>query len=270
MITKTELDALVEKYENPDFINSDPVQFIHRVGVGVNVGKNSGGVNTCLSCSEVKDIEIAGFIAALFAFGSRKVFIKKLNTLFDTMEGRPLDFILNGDFNLLSNFDYRFAKPEDVIAILTVLRNLYSSSEGLRELFEYGYKLDNTVLSSLTAVTDYFYANNSDIKPGFSFMLARPRKGGAMKRLNMYLRWMVRKPPVDLALWKFIKPSELLIPLDIHVGNVSRKMGLLSRNANDFKSVLTLTEKLREFDPDDPVKYDFAMFGAGVEGLYKE
>ena len=262
MITKTELDTLVEKYENPDFISSDPVQFIHR-------GREKRGCGA-LTPDEIKDVEIAGFISALFAFGSRKVFIKKLNSLFDTMEGKPLDFILNGDFKLLSDFDYRFAKPGDVIAILTVLKKLYSSSDGLRELFEYGYKIDNTVLSSLTAVTDYFYANNPDITQGVSFMLAQPRKGGAMKRLNMYLRWMVRKPPVDLALWKFIKPADLLIPLDVHVGNVSRKMGLLSRNANDFKSVLALTEKLREFDSEDPVKYDFAMFGAGVEGLYKE
>ncbi len=251
MITKTELDKLVEKYENPAFINSDPVQFIHKSG-------------------DKKDIEIAGFIAALFAFGSRKVFIKKLNTLFSVMQGRPLDYILNGDFNLLSDFDYRFAKSEDIKAILQVLKKLYSLSKGLSELFEYGYKIDNTVLSSLTTVTDYFYANNPDITQGFSFMLANPRKGGAMKRLNMYLRWMVRKPPVDLAIWDFISPSELLIPLDIHVGNVSRKMGLLSRSSNDFKSVIALTEKLKEFDPNDPVKYDFAMFGAGVEGLYKE
>lgn len=251
MITKTELDKLVEKYENPDFINSDPVQFIHKTG-------------------DKKDIEIAGFIAALFAFGSRKVFIKKLNTLFSIMQGKPLDFILGGNYNLLTDFDYRFAKPEDVKAILSVLKKLYSTSNGLSELFEYGYKIDNSILSSLTAVTDYFYANNPNITPGFSFMLAQPRKGGAMKRLNMFLRWMVRKPPVDLALWNFIKPSELLIPLDVHVGNVSRKMGLLSRNANDFKSVLSLTDKLREYDAEDPVKYDFAMFGAGVEGLYKE
>ncbi len=251
MITKTELDKLVEKYENSSFIDSDPVQFVHKGG-------------------DAKNIEIAGFIASLFAFGSRKVFIKKLNTLFSVMEGKPLDFIMNGDLKLLSEFDYRFAKPCDIISILSVLRKLYSTSDGLRELFEYGYKIDNTVLSSLTVVTDYFYANNPNITQGFSFMLAQPRKGGAMKRLNMYLRWMVRKPPVDLALWNFIKPSELLIPLDIHVGNVSRKMGLLTRNANDFKSVLMLMEKLKEFDPDDPVKYDFAMFGAGVEGLYKE
>ena len=86
----------------------------------------------------------------------------------------------------------------------------------------------------------------------------------------MFLRWMVRKPPVDKGLWTFISPSELLIPLDVHVSNVSRKMGLLKRASNDFKAVLELTEKLREFDSKDPVKYDFAMFGAGVEGFYKE
>jgi uncharacterized protein (TIGR02757 family) len=96
-------------------------------------------------------------------------------------------------------------------------------------------------------------------------MIPNPHNGGAMKRMCMFLRWLVRKSPVDLGLWAFIKPFELYIPLDVHVGRISRKMGLLTRNANDFKSVIELTDKLREFCPDDPVKYDFAMFGLGVD-----
>lgn len=251
MITKLELDRLSKKYETSDFINSDPVQFVH---------KNSLKY----------DIEIMGFLAALFAFGSRKVFIKKLDILYKIMEGSPKDFILNGDFSLLSDFDYRFAKPNDIKNILLILRKLYSTSNGLEELFEFGYKQECSIKSSLCAVSDYFYSNVKDAGQGFNFMIANPRNGGAMKRMNMFLRWMIRKSSVDVGLWSFISPAELLIPLDVHVSNVSRKMGLLTRTSNDFKAVLELTERLREFDPVDPVKYDFAMFGAGVEGLYKD
>ena len=101
-------------------------------------------------------------------------------------------------------------------------------------------------------------------------MIANPKNGGAMKRMNMYLRWMIRKSVVDLGIWDFIPTSELLIPIDTHVAKVSRKLGLLERNSNDFKAVLELTNKLKEFDSKDPIKYDFALFGAGIEGLYKD
>ena len=251
MITKFELDTLAEKYETSDFIKSDPVQFIHRYDF-------------------LQDVEIVAFLSSLFAFGSRKVFIKKLEELFLLMGKSPYDFILNGDIDIFSKFDYRFAKPEDVKNILLVLRKFYSSANSLEDLFEYGYKQDNTIKSSMIAVSDYFYSNVKAFSSGFSFMIAQPRKGGAMKRMNMFLRWMIRKSSVDKGVWTFIMPSELLIPLDVHVANVSRKMGLLARASNDFKAVLELTERLKEFDFEDPIKYDFAMFGAGVEGLYKD
>ena len=251
MITKTELDLLVEKYEKPEFIKSDPVQFVHKAGSKF-------------------DIEILGFLSSLFAFGSRKVFIKKLDDLFFAMGNSPYNFILNGDFEDVSNIDYRFAKSDDIKMILLVLRKLYSSSRGLEELFEYGYKQSDLVYSALIAVSDYFYANAKNLSSGFCFMVPQPQKGGAMKRMNMFLRWMVRKSSVDLGLWEFMPPADLLIPLDVHVANVSRKMGLLNRSSNDFKAVIELTNKLKEFDPSDPIKYDFAMFGAGVEGLYKD
>lgn len=251
MITKLELDKLAEKYETADFISADPIQFPHKF-------------------SQKKDIEIAGFLASLFAFGSRKIFIQKLNTLFQIMENRPLDYLLNGNFKQLSDFNYRFAKPNDVIEILKILKKLYESSEGLEELFNYGYNIDKSIKSSLLTVTDYFYSNTKTPANGFNFMIANPKNGGAMKRMNMFLRWMIRKSEVDLGLWNIIPKSELLIPLDVHVSNVSRKMGLLTRTTNDFKAVLELTSKLREYDANDPIKYDFAMFGVGVEGLYKD
>ena len=245
MITKSEIDKLVEKYENIDFIKDDPVRIPNRF-------------------SEKKDIEIAGFIASLVAYGRRDVFLKKLDTLFNIAQNEPLNFILNFKPKILGDFNYRFVKPEDFAQIFTIMRDLYSKNSSLEELFKFGYEnqIDDNMF---IPITDYFYANAKDNNSqGFKFMLPNARKGSAMKRMCMYLRWMVRKGPVDFGIWNFMKPSELLIPLDTHVARLSREMGLLTRNANDFKSVLEITENLRNFDPEDPVKYDFAMFGYGV------
>ncbi len=225
---KEELDKLYIKYETKNFIKDDPVQFVH-------IFKNP------------KDIEIAGFISALFAFGKREMFIKKLFSLFNFMQMQPYEFIVNFD------------------------KKAYSS---LEELFAEGFKTslykEYRVFNSLQYVCDYFYKNpdflqNEAKYPGYKFMLSNPKNKGAMKRLNMFLRWMIRKnSPVDIGIWSFLDPSELLIPLDVHVGNISRSAGLLNRKQNDFKSVMELTEILKEFDPKDPIKYDFALFGYGV------
>ncbi len=243
MITKSELDSLVLKYENKDFIKDDPVQFIHRF-------KNK------------KDVELAGFIASLLAYGSRVQFIKKLDDLFiNIAHNEPLNFILNFEPELIGDFNYRFGKPVDFISIFKILKELYDTTDGLEELFNYGHQQGKM----FETVVDYFYARaDKSVGQGFYHMIPNPRNNGAMKRMCMYLRWMVRKSSVDVGIWKFMKPSELYIPLDVHVGRISRQMGLLTRKANDFKAVEELTDKLREFCPDDPVKYDFAMFGYGV------
>src|SRR5574344_743703 len=214
-ITKFELDELAKKYETTDFIKEDPVQFPHRF-------------------KEKKDVEIAGFVASMFAYGNRKIFISKLNELFNIMENKPLDFILNFDGKLLKVFNYVYEHKKEIGQMLQV-------------------------------VTDYFYSNQkNNVGQGFYHMVPNPACGGAMKRMNMFLRWLIRKSPVDLGVWNFIPKSELLIPLDVHVARISREMGLLRRNSNDFKAVWELTAKLREFCPEDPVKYDFAIFGLGV------
>lgn len=242
---KDYLDKLVKKYETKDFIKNDPVRFAHKF-------KNKN------------DIEIASFIAALFAFGKREAFIAKLDNLFDVMENKPYEFVLNFSQNkeLVEGFVYRFVKDIDLVCFLSSLEKLYKKDKiSLEELFYEGKKNGDM----LNFVSKYFYSClNCPPGLGFCHLFARPEKGGAMKRLNMFLRWMVRRGPVDIGLWDFIGTNELLIPLDVHVGRVSRSLGLLKRNANDFKSVLELTEKLKEFDPNDPVKYDFALFGAGI------
>ena len=277
LITKTELDKLVEKYETIDFIKDDPIQFCHRY-------------------FKKEEIELAGFIASLFAYGNRKIFIKKLDEIFSKSENDLLGFIKNGDFTSLKGVEYRFSKENDIIPIFEILSKLYNESKGLEELFCYNYpspvlwtpspargegiRLSFSEMSTCVVpptgckelsivfqtVVDYFYLNASNaVGQGFYHMIPNPKNGGAMKRMNMFLRWMVRKGPVDLGIWNFIRPSELLIPLDVHVARISREMNLLNRKSNDFKAVEELTLKLREFCPEDPIKYDFAMFGFGVE-----
>ena len=254
MITKIELDKLVRKYETVDFIKDDPIQFCHQY-------------------SKKEEIELAGFIASLFAYGNRKIFIKKLEEIFSKAEGDLLGFIKNGDFSSLKGVEYRFSKENDIIPIFEILSKLYNDSRGLEELFEYGWIQPLPQPSSmereqffLQTVVDYFYSQApKTVSSGFYHMIPNPQNGGAMKRLNMFLRWMVRKGLVDLGIWEFMQPKDLLIPLDVHVARVSRDMGLLTRKSNDFKAVIELTEQLKNICPVDPVKYDFAMFGFGVQ-----
>lgn len=247
MITKIELETLAKKYEKEDFISSDPIQFPHRF-------------------SNAKDIEIAGFLASLMAYGSRKVFIKKLDELFNIMDNKPFEFVLGFNPENIKGFNYRFGKDFDFIEIFNILKKLYTEGGGLKNLFEYGYAIDNTISMMFQSVVDYFYSNvKNEVGQGFYHMIPNPKNGGAMKRMNMFLRWMVRKPPVDLGVWDFIPTSELLIPLDVHVARLSREMGLLKRSSNDYKAVLELTENLKRINPSDPVKFDFAIFGLGVD-----
>ncbi len=251
MITKQELDSLVEKYETSDFIKDDPIQMIHRY-------------------QTKEEIELAGFIASLFAYGSRKVFIKKLGEIFDKTNEDLLGFIKNGDFSSLKGIEYRFSKENDIIPIFEILSKLYNESKGLEELFAHGFNQNETVETMLKVVVDYFYSlAPKTVGQGYYHMIPNPHNGGAMKRMNMYLRWMVRKSVVDRGIWTFMQPKDLLIPLDVHVARVSREMGLLTRKSNDFKAVMELMQPLREFCPEDPVKYDFAMFAFGVQSGVK-
>lgn len=249
MITKTFLDELAEKYETESFIKNDPVQFPHLFKTR-------------------EDIELAGFISSLFSYGNRKQFILKLKDFFAYTQNEPLNFIKNGDFSIIEkeNFNYRFSKPNDIIELLIILSRLYNTSCGLSELFKYGYDADNSLDTMYSIVTDYFYSNVKEgMGQGFFHLLPDPKKNGAMKRMNMFLRWMVRKSAVDLGIWNFIPKSELRIPLDVHVARLSREMLLLERKSNDMKAVVELTDNLKRFDSDDPVKYDFAIFGKGIE-----
>ena len=250
MISKQEIDNLAEKYENPDFIKDDPVQFIH------NTGKSD------------EDIELYGFIASLFAYGNRKLFIQKLYDLFTRADNDISNYVKNGDFKNLKGLEYRFSKDYDIIPMFEILCELYNKDGGLKKLFEFAFTQDRgeDYDHFLQKVVDYFYARApKGAGQGFYHMIPNPQNGGAMKRMNMFLRWMVRKSSVDKGIWNFMKPKDLYIPLDVHVSRLSREMGLLKRKSNDYKAVIELTSALRRFCPNDPVKYDFAMFAFGVE-----
>ena len=241
-----ELDMLVTKYETEDFIKDDPIQFPHRY-------------------KDSQDIELAAFIASIFAYGNRQVFIKKLNELFLIMDNKPLEFVHNAEFKNLKGFNYRFAKDIDVIEVFKILNTLYKKDNGLKSLFEYGWNLHHQIYPMFQTVTDYFYSRvSAEVGQGFYHLIPNPANNGTMKRMNMLLRWLVRDGNVDLGIWNFIPKSKLLIPMDVHVARISRDMGLLNRKSNDIRAVFELTENLKKFDNKDPIKYDFAMFGKGV------
>ena len=248
MILKEQLDEYVKQYETKDFIKDDPVQFIHRF-------------------NNKHDIETAGFIASMFAYGKREVFISKLNHIFNLMENKPYEFVKSFDYksNKIINCDYRFSKDCDLVQILKTLNTLYNENETLETLFEYNYKRNKDIWEMFQGVADYFYAKvDLNVTKGFYHLLPNPMKKSALKRMNMLLRWFVRKSEVDIGIWDFIPKSELLIPLDTHVAKISRSLNLLKRNDNAYESVIELTDNLKLFDPNDPVKYDFALFGYGV------
>lgn len=246
---KTVLDKYLLEYETKDFIKDDPVQFIHKF-------------------KDKKDIEIAGFIASMFAYGKREVFISKLQHIFHLMENMPCYYIKSFDYNdnNVNNCDYRFSKDCDFIEILRILNKLYNENETIETLFKYSYNQKHDIWQMFQGVVDYFYANvnNRKITNGFYHMLPNPKKKSALKRLNMLMRWFVRKSDVDIGIWEFINKSELLIPLDTHVAKISRKLGLLTRKDNGYESVIEITNNLKSFDSTDPIKYDFALFGYGV------
>ncbi len=250
---KEYLENLRKKYETKDFIKNDPILFPH------------------LFKGDIKNLEIMGFIASVFAYGKREAFIGKLNLLLEVMRHRPYDFILNFDKNedKLNGFIYRFYKDSDIKALFFILSEILKKGMTLGDLFyENRHENVNTILQN---IFDTFQQSKYNPKSqGFSFMMSNPKLKGANKRMNMFLRWMVRGGPVDFGVWNFIEKKNLIIPLDVHVGRISRELKLLERKQNDFLSAWNITQKLKEFDENDPVKFDFALFGAGVNKNFSQ
>jgi uncharacterized protein (TIGR02757 family) len=245
------LDEKYDQYNRSEFIETDPVLIPH-------------------AFSEPNDIEIAGFFAAVIAWGQRNTIIKNGLQLLHLMGNRPFDFIKNSsgrDYKSFRHFKHRTFNYTDTIFFLKSLKNIYNVHGGIRAIFENNYKKSGDLKNAIIHFRKIFFElpyptrtlkHIPDIK-----------KRAAAKRINMFLRWMIRKDNrgVDFGIWDNIPGAALYIPLDIHTGNVSRKLGILKRKQNDWLAVEELTDVLRKFDKNDPVKYDYALFGLGVRDI---
>lgn len=241
------LDKKTIQYNQPAFIETDPIQ----------VPKNF---------SEKENIEIAGFFTATIAWGNRQAIIKNALRLMSLMDNRPYDFILHANENemiKLGQFVHRTFNGHDCIYFIRSLKNIYEKYGGLQQVFAEGFLQQNTVKSALEHFHHVFFELEGERTRKHVSNVA---KGASGKRLNMFLRWMVRKDAagVDFGIWNEIPASALMLPIDVHTGNVAHKLGLLKRKSNDWKAVEEVTETLRTFDPTDPIKYDFALFGLGA------
>jgi uncharacterized protein (TIGR02757 family) len=217
--------------------------------------------------SRKNNIEISGFLAATISWGQRTSIIKNAKRLMSLMDNNPYDFIMNAnekDYKCFDGFCHRTFNSDDTVCFLKALANIYQKHGGLEKFFTKEFIRSKDIRQCLTLFRNVFFELPHPDRTRKH--LADISRGASAKRLNMFLRWMVRRDNkgVDFGLWRQIEPSALYIPLDLHTGNVARSLGLLYRKPNDWKAVEELTACLRNFDADDPVKYDFALFGMGV------
>lgn len=243
------LDRKVDEYDQPSFIKDDPVCIPHMF-------------------SQKQDIEIAGFFAAIFAWGNRTTIINKSKELMKLMDNAPYQFITqhqDKDLKKLLEFKHRTFNTTDLLYFITFFRDHYKKKSTLESAF---IMHGSTVEEMLTGFHHYFFS--LEHVPGRTKKhIATPEKNSTCKRLNMFLRWMVRRNSrVDFGIWKKIHPSQLICPIDLHVARVAKRFHLLHRKQTDWNAALELTGYLRTLDPDDPVKYDFALFGLGVIEKY--
>lgn len=241
------LDSEAARINSPAFIADDPVQFPRRY-------------------ERLQDIEIAALLSATIAWGNRRMICRNCDRMLSMMEGRPLDFVLDEAYEDLPDGNiHRTFFIKDLRHYLRGLRKIYSSYGSLQEFARY-----RNIAAAEQPSWELVGAMNreiSDANGGISNSRCLPGnlESTALKRVNMALRWLVRDDHiVDLGVWDVIKPSQLYIPLDVHVADISRRLGLLQRRSNDRKAVIELTDKLRRFRPEDPVIYDYALFGIGI------
>lgn len=248
------LNQKVKEYNQKIFITSDPISIPHRF-------------------SKKQDIEIAGFFAAVFAWGNRTTIINKCNELMLLMDNAPYEFITQHkeiELKKFLGFKHRTFNTTDLLHFIRVLRHHYendsSSEQTLESAFTKGlHQKDETVENALRSFHDYFFSLEDS--PGRTKKhISTPANNSSCKRLNMFLRWMVRRDPsgVDFGIWKGIRSDQLVCPLDIHVQRVAVQLGLITDQKSDWKTAVALTHRLKELDPHDPVKYDIALFSMGV------
>tara|TARA_B100001057_G_C22636007_1_gene866269 strand:+ start:98 stop:868 length:771 start_codon:yes stop_codon:yes gene_type:complete len=241
------LDLKVETYNNSTFIESDPIQIPHLY-------------------TKKEDIEIAGFLSATIAWGKRAMIIKNSKKMMEIMDNSPFDFVINHsqkELKSINNFVHRTFNSYDFQYFITSLQNIYSHHKGLETILKPSKKEINYQYS-IARFKELFFELPHQMRT--EKHISNPLKNSAAKRIHMFLRWMVRNDStgVDFGIWKTHSPTLLSCPLDVHSGNVARKLRLLTRKQNDWKAVFELDNKLREFDKSDPAKYDFALFGLGV------
>lgn len=241
------LDEKVELYNRPKFIATDPINIPHQF-------------------QKKEDIEIAGFLIATIAWGNRRSILKNGEKLLQILDHEPHDFILNhtkNDLKTCDGFVHRTFNAEDLKYFLTALKSLYQKYKSLEDIFA-KHLPEKNLQESIHYFKQEFFSLPHQKRT--EKHVSDPLKKSAAKRINMYLRWMVRQDSkgVDFGLWTKISPSQLSCPLDVHSGRVARKLGLLKRKQNDAKAVLELDNNLKKLDSKDPVKYDFALFGLGV------
>ncbi|MEL6626635.1 MAG: TIGR02757 family protein [Bacteroidota bacterium] len=253
-MSPTELFEILElkhrQYNQPSFIDDDPISIPHQF-------------------TRKEDIEISGFLSATIAWGQRKTIINNARKLVEMMDMSPYEFVMNateGELEPVTHFVHRTLNGQDCLHLILGLRAVYQTHGGLETVFSKGIQPQDEdvmggIMSARTAIT-----SREDFPQRTHKHVANPSRGSSAKRINMFLRWMVRKDlqGVDFGIWDTIGMHQLIVPLDVHTGNVARKLGLLERKQNDWKAAKALTDCLKEFAPDDPVKYDFSLFGLGV------
>jgi uncharacterized protein (TIGR02757 family) len=247
-------DQKVAEYNQPLFIKDDPVCIPHLF-------------------SQPQDIEIAAFFASIFAWGNRTTIINKSKELLQLMDNAPHQFCVQHqpqDLKKFMAFKHRTFNTTDLLYFVAFFKHHYHQHASLEKAFLMGHdKKDSTIENSLIAFHHYFFSLE-DVPHRTRKHIASPEKNSSCKRLNMFLRWMVRrdKKGVDFGIWKNISPAQLVCPIDVHVARVAKRFNLLQRNQTDWNAALELTTYLRSLDSSDPVKYDFALFGLGVVEKY--
>lgn len=247
---KTYLDELVDQYERAAFISDDPISFPH-------------------AFDDPADQEVIGLFAAILAWGKRSILLNKLEDLLERMSYQPArfvtDFHVDRDTDKLSDFKHRTFQPHDAISLTLALQAVIKTFGSVEQLFHtFVSENDVTIESGIQGLSDTLSEIVPDTPVRLRKHLARPSTGSACKRLAMYTRWMVRSGPVDIGIWKSVLPNQLVLPLDVHTGRQARHLGLLSRKQDDWKAVLELTARCRAFSPNDPARYDLALFGLGA------
>lgn len=247
---KALLDAYVGKYDRPEFIDTDPISVPHRF-------------------TKKQDIEIAGFLSATLAWGQRPVIISKSLELMSFMDNSPHEFVLHHrerDLKPFLRFRHRTFNATDVLYFIHFLKRTYEQMESMEELFFGGMEARSAHTGPGIEHFRQTFVRDAAFPTRTGKHVGSPGRNSACKRLNMFLRWMVRKDQsgVDFGIWKKIKPRQLICPLDVHVARVAGRLGLLERKQRDWRAAVELTEKLKLLDPEDPVRYDYALFGMGV------